>query len=719
MAVRVTIEGAERIPREPVLIIPNRVDEQVVRVLKERLGGEEKIEWLVQEELRQKAGMLEQGERGWMFSPRRQSADALHERIRVRLESGRHVVLLPGRPVQAPVYYADVPPSTLNYLLGEYKRQVLPVYVGLYDEGGDVVSGAPYEEAQVSFLPVFSAAANSAVRVADAWSSAATEQVTAHIEKRGNTLSKVLLDSLLEHPEARIIDGVDEQSLNYRRLLTLAAPLMRRLRKSTTLRRMGIILPPGRFSVIANVACILAGITPVNIDYNYTQQEFAAVAQQAELTLYITGSRFRQKQQHFPWPPERDLLLIEEMLEPAENIVVHLWERLMSRMERRKVATRSGTRERGAQTEALMVFRLPGESAGGRGVLLSHRSVLAGYRLTAARLGLQSGQRVLSSLPFYHRAGLFLGLLYPLLSGQDIITYPEPEAAKRLCTLVRKYQPSTVPLDARQLPGILAHTHEHDFDATKHILVTGRLTEAMAQRAFQEHGLCLCSCYLPAEIAMPVACSIRPEKGGSSAWAVPCGDMGNVGLVLPGVTVKVMNGEQNAATGEQGHLWVKGAALFSGFVGKDAPPNEGGPRGWVDMGDIASIREDGLLCIGGPQERFSRIDGELVSHAQAEDVLGSLLGADAASETPQLAVVGAPTPDGRGEQLVLLSTLHQSVGPHDVITTRYAIANARYPTKLAPGRILAVRALPTLRGGGVNYDLCRRYVLQVVTSERR
>ncbi len=723
MAARVTIEGAERVPGESVLVIPNRVDEEVVRVLEERLGGMHKITWLVQEELRPAAEVLQQvgrdGAHGMMFSPRRLDAETLHEQIRVRLESGRHVVLLPGRPVQAPAHYADVPPRTLNYLLGGYKRQVLPVFVGLYGGGGAPVGGAPYEEAQVSFLPVFSAAANSAARVADAWSFTSTEQVTASMEKCGGILSKVLLDSLQEHPDAQVIDGVDEQGLNYRRLLMLAMLLVRRLRKSTTLRRMGIILPPGRFSVIANVACILAGITPVNIDYNYTQQEFSAVAQQAELTLYITGRRFRQKQRHFPWPPERDLLFIEEMLEPAGNIVVHLWERMTNRVGRHRSAAWLGDTREGAEAEALTVFRIPEEGDEVRGVRLSHRAVLAGYRLTAARLGLQPGQRVLSSLPFYHRAGLFLGLIYPLLSGQDIITYPEPETAKRLCTLVRKYQPNMMPLDARQLPGILAHAQERDFGGTKHILVTGRLTEAMAQRAYRERGLCLCSCYLPAELAMPVACSVRPEGGGASAWTVPCGDVGSVGMVMPGVAVKVRNGEKDAARGEQGHLWVKGAALFSGCAGKDVPPEEGLPRRWVDTGDIASIREDGLLCVGGPQERFSRIEGEYVSHAQAEEVLGSLLGADAASETPQLAVVGAPTSDGRGEQLVLLSTLHQSVGPHDVITTRYSIANARYSTKLAPQRILAVRAIPTLRGGGVDYDLCRRYVLKVVTSERR
>lgn len=709
MTEKVTIEGKETIKEEPVLVVPNRVDEVVVSKLEEILGGMQQIVWLVQDELLPTAEVLRKvgrkGSRGLTFSPRRQGAEGLHEQIRMSLESKRHVVLLPGKPIQPPAHHADVPPNTLNYLLGEYTRAVMPIYVGMYKDGDEIVNGAPYDEIRISILPAFTAKGDGAARVGRAWAEVAVEQICSLEEQRNETLRGDLLRSLSEHPEARVTDGVDEQSMSYRRLLALAIPVARRLRRHHSVKRLGIILPPGRFAVIANVACILAGITPINIDYNYTQQEFSAVTQQTGLTLFVTGSDFRQKQLHFPWPPKRDLLLIEEMLEPEHNFIKYVRDKMVNIWGKRWIAAQSGKEERGAQKEALMVFSVPEEGIDACGVQLSHRAVLTGFRLTTARLSLQPGQRVLSSMPLYHREGLLLGLIYPLLRGQDIITYPEPDAAKRLCTLVRRYKPSVVPLDARQLSGILACVHENDFGETSHILVTGRLTEEIAQRAYREHGMCLCACYFPMVCAMPVACSIRPGKEGTSYRAIPCGGVGCVGMVMPGTAVKIMNGEKEVVTGERGHLWVKCAAPFTAFAGEEQPKNL---HGWVCTGDIAAVRADGLLVIGGSQTGFSCIDGEFISHAQAEDALCKLLKVDSADNVPKLAVVGVPSPDGKREELVLLSTLHKSVGPHDVLTTRYALANARYSTKLAPQRILAMRKIPTLRGGGVDYNLCRQ-----------
>lgn len=709
MTEKVTIEGEESVMREPVLVIPNRVDEVVVSKLEEVLGGIQRIVWLVQDELRPTVEVLRKagrkGSRGLTFSPRRHMAEELHEQIRMNLESNRHVVLLPGKPIQPPAYHSDVPPNTLNYLLGEYTRAVMPIYVGMYKDGGKIASEAPYDDVRISFLPIFTPKGDGAAQVERAWAEIATEQICSLEEHHSESLYSALLQSLSAHPDACIIDGVDEQSMSYRRLLALVIPVVRNLRKYSSLNRLGIILPPGRFAVIANVACILAGITPVNIDYNYTQQEFSTVTQQAGLTLFITGSNFRQKQLHFPWPPKRDLLLIEDMLEPEHSFIKCLRDKMVNVWGKRWLAAHLKKVEGSSQKEALMVFTAPEEGVDAYGVHLSHRAVLTGFRLTTTRLTLQPEQRVLCSIPLHHREGLLLGLIYPLLCGQDIITYPEPDAAKRLCTLVRRYKPCIVPLNARQLPGILASVHEHDFDATSHILVMGRLTEEVAQKAFKEHGMCLCACYFPMISAMPVACSIRPSKGATSYRSIPCGGSGRVGMVMPGTAVKIMNGDNEVMTGKRGLLWVKCAASSSVFTGDVQPKNL---HGWVCTGDVAAVRPDGLLAIGGPQTDFSRIDGEFISHAQVEDVLCALLKVDSTDNIPKLAVVGIPSPDGKQDELVLLSTLHKSVGPHDVTTTRYALANAQYSTKLAPQKILAMRKIPTLRSGGVDYNRCRQ-----------
>ncbi len=719
----VTIIGADHLPEEPALVIPNRVDSTALNILEETLGGMSKIAWLVEDTLRPSAELMHRvsrdGSSGILFSASNRDRHAVFKRISAMQAAGRHVVLLPGRPVQPPACIADVPLRVLRYLLEGYEGQVLPVYVGMYRKEGRaglVTSAPPYERMIVEALSPFIPGDGTAERLMTAWHVAGANQVAAALPEEEETLGNALLRSLTEHPRAVIIDGVNEQKMSYRQLLTLAVPLARRLRKRTNIPRMGIILPPGRLSIVANVACILAGITPVNIDYNYTKRLFDSVVQQAELNRFISGSSFMQKLPKFPWPPSRDILLIEELLAVSGFSFQFIKERLVSRLGRRRLAAWMNAPVAAGQQEALTAFSLPEEDSGVRGTRLSHYAVLTGYRLAASRLELHPGQRTLSSLPFHYRAGLMLGLIYPLLSGQDIITYPEPYASKRICELARSYHPAIAAFEPRQIPGILAQAQKGDLADAKHILVAGRVPIAQAQQAYRDLKICLCECYMPAECAMPTACSIappeQPERG--QAHALPGGAPGTVGLPMPGLAVKVTDilaPNTLLKAGEQGLLWVKGEPLFSGFAGEETAVQKNNAERWVCTGDIGYIRPDGLLTVGGTRERYSYVDGQLVSHAQVEEILATILLSQDEADEPRIAIVGIPVGNERAEQIVLLSTLHHAVGPHDVITLRYALVNARYPSHYAPQRIIALRAIPVLPGGAIDYDLCRRLAL--------
>ena len=719
----VTINGVAQLPEKPVLVIPNRVDSTVLRRLEELLGGMGKIAWLVEDTLRPSDEIMAQvsrkGSQGIIFSVARGSHEALAEQVKAKLVSGRYVVLLPGRQEQPGACVTDVPMRVLQHLLEGYNGQVLPMYVGMYrgvNEPALLTSESPYEYAVVSFLSTFIPEDEPAERLVAAWAVEASNCVGTVPPLPEETLAAGLLRSLTNHPHAVIIDGVNEQKMSYRRLLTLAAPLARRLRKNTIERRMGIILPPGRLSIIANVACMLAGISPVNIDYNYSESTFRSVAEQAELTRFITGSNFMQKQPDFPWPPSRDILLIEELLTASSISFQLIKEYLVGRLGRRHLASWMDMPVSTVHGEALTAFSLPEEGTGVRGVLLSHRAVMVGYRLAVSRLGIRAGGRVISSLPFYYRTGLTLGLVYPLLSGQDIITYPEPYAAKRICNLAHKYGPAMLTLEPRQIPGILEAAHTGDFVEGGHILVAGRVPMAVAQQAYHDHKIVLCECYMPPECAMPVACSMPPQPvgKGTSPHVIPSGAPGTVGMVMPGLAVRVTNHLQPdvpLGTGEAGLVWVKGEPLFSGFVQEGMPSPDISTNRWICTGDIGCIRADGLLTVGGPRECFSYVEGELISHARVEEILADILSVPRMIAEPRIAVVGIPTSDGRGEQVVLLSTLHKVVGPHDVITLRYAIVNERIPSQYAPQRIVALRAIPTLAGGGVDYAFCRHLAL--------
>lgn len=702
-----------------MLVIPNRVDAATLAALENALGGRSKVAWMLEHDLRPSPELLTLLQRheagGFFISQRHLSQEALLARIRSKFAAGQHVVLLPGRPVQPPAAPADTTPDLLHYLLDEYPHPVLPVYAGRYNTKKPpfitTAEDEAYDKVVVSILPAVSPTPTTAAGVMAAWLAAAADQVGKLMENTtsASTLPHALLCSLLEHPGAKIIDGVDDSQMTYRQLLVRAATLARQLRRHVANKRIGIILPPGKYSIIANVACLLAGITPVNIDYEYGSAAFESVARQAELNRLITEHRFIQMQEDFPWPLTRDILFIDDIPDTSGFHLPLAWRLLHRLVTPARIASWIRTPEKlRPQDEALAIFSPASEGAAVQGAALSHQAVLAGAALCFSRFRIGAGKRVLSALPYHHRAGLLAGLIQPLLLGQDIITYPLPQAGKRLCCLARQYKPAMAVFTAGQAADVLAHAEEQDFAATTCFHVADRLHAEEVQRAYAEHGIYLCSCYLPPECAMPVACNTAPPAE-NPPHALPAASPGSMGLPLPGVAIRITDIDDPLHVlplTEQGMVWVKGPGMFSQFAEEGEAPAVPAHERWCCTGDIGRLREDGLLEVHGPRARFSKIEGAIISHEAAERHISRLL-QKPGEPLPAVAVLGARSADTGKEELVLLSTAHKVKGPHDVISLRYTITNAHLSALMAPAQIIPLRAIPTLPGGRVDYARCR------------
>src|SRR5205085_12387854 len=78
-------------------------------------------------------------------------------------------------------------------------------------------------------------------------------------------LGRACLRGLKRHPfRTALTDGMDGSTLSRSKLLGAAIALGRHLQKTCPERRIGIVLPPGKGGVVANLAVTLAGKVPVN-----------------------------------------------------------------------------------------------------------------------------------------------------------------------------------------------------------------------------------------------------------------------------------------------------------------------------------------------------------------------------------------------------------------------------------------------------------------------
>ena len=102
----------------------------------------------------------------------------------------------------------------------------------------------------------------------------------------------------------RSIDGLDHSTLSRGKLLGVATALARHLRSAAAReRRIGIVLPPGKGGVVANLAVVLAGKIPVNLNFTSGREAIESRQTQAGLRTIISARAMAKKLRRiFPGP---------------------------------------------------------------------------------------------------------------------------------------------------------------------------------------------------------------------------------------------------------------------------------------------------------------------------------------------------------------------------------------------------------------------------------
>lgn len=692
-----SIEGLSHIPSTPVLVIPNRITPGAVCALIQALGGKEKISWMLEQSHYPPPEILPhlsgKDSAGFLFSMAHAASLTLSDTLHTHLKT-RHVVLVCAVPDDQ----ATEIHGRLLSLLDE-TLDTLPVYVD--------------DENRLHIMPVEKAGASLASRIQSAWLEAKAACMGQRLQLQKPSLAHALLHSLKAHPDALVHDGVDDSRLSYKRLLIHALIFSKRLQKQSNNRTIGIILPPGKYAAIANIACILAGMIPLNINYTASAASFRKQAKAAGITRYITETRFTQKQQLFAWPSPRDLIFIDREISTFSKAERRLYAFIVSCLGEEALARHIQLPYPAPEDTALLLFTT---ATGGqaKGVPYSHRMLLSGLRQMSHTLNLQPGRCSLSALPLYHPAGLLHGLLLPILSGMDIATYPSATSSRRLCHLARQYGAILTAFTPVQTSALLDAAKEQPdtFASMQHFLIVGEKAPAsLVRRAAQEFNLTLQECYMLAEAASPVA--LRTPLPGKSPSAL---------LPLPGMAIRITDlgkSEKALLPSSTGLIWIKGPSVLSAYLGNTPDADSCIHDGWFCTGDVGRLNEEGFLEIYGRQERFSKINDELVSHVQAEETLYTVLHLDPARHPRQLAVIGIPNPRNKCDMLVLLTTIHKSVSPHGLIDIRYKILNAHRPASHAPERMIPVSFIPTLPNGKLDYLSCRRGAIEYLNNARR
>lgn len=709
---KVRITGLENIQTVPSLYLPNRVDAAVLNELEHKLGGEENVAYMVEEVLLPEAEVMRflKKRHVVIFNFRKANVKALREQLLAQMEEGRDVVFVPGRPNSIMGCTSDVPMPFLMQLAALHISPV-PVFAGHYRENilRAFTTDKTYEWISVSILPKLSPGPRTGERVMEAWLEAsATEYERNPI--LDYSLARLLVEGMRRNGKVEIIDGMDGSALPYYKVLGVAMALSRELKKMVKEPRLGIILPPGKGGLIANYACILAGIVPVNINYTSSDSAFKSIIRQSGITRFITARAFMSKLPQFPWPDGDAIIHLDKTLKGIGMPKIAGWVAFARFAPMGLINVTFNLDNRKGNDEAALLFT-SGSSGEPKGVSFTHRMIIANMTQVLSKVTLPPGNKFLCSLPIFHSFGLTISTLLPPVYGFGMVTYPSPLDAKKLNELIEQHKCALVVTTPTFARSMLRRAGAHTYDSVKFFIVGAeKLQTSVADEFKKKCNVTLLEGYGLTETA-PV-CGVNLQETGPTKeqpYFVPGYKFGSIGQLLPGLAVRITDPDDDnvrLTLDEQGMIWFKGPNVFKGYVGRE-DLNEGIFKdGWFKTGDLGRVDLNGMLTLGGRRSRFSKIGGEMVPHEVVENAIEEFVTHPEGFVGRAVAVVGVPDAQ-KGEALVLLSCVHHSQLTQALDEIRTYMVEQGLPRLWCPREIIPVETIPALPSGKMDLRGCQ------------
>ncbi len=299
-------------------------------------------------------------------------------------------------------------------------------------------------------------------------------------------------------------------------------------------------------------------------------------------------------------------------------------------------------------TDAAVLPYSSGTTGRGKGVILTHRNLVANLSQIGHTGHVTSASRILAVLPFFHIYGMTCMMNQGLHKRATVITMPKFDLAEFL-RIISEYRIQRVYIAPPTAIALAKHPMVDDYDLSCiEVIFSGaapldaELGHAMGKRlgctVLQGYGMTELS---PVSHCMP---DDRPDL-----------DLNSSGFAVPNVVCKLVDPatEEEVGVGGRGELWVKGPNVMAGYLNNpEATASTLDDEGYLHTGDIAEVTDEGVFSIVDRVKELIKYKGYQVPPAELEAILLTH------DKIADVAVIGVR--DSEGEEVPKAFVVRQS-----------------------------------------------------------
>ena len=319
--------------------------------------------------------------------------------------------------------------------------------------------------------------------------------------------------------------------------------------------RVGVLLPTSRAAVVTFFGLQAEGRVPAMLNFSTGPAAAQSACKAAEITLVVTARRFVEKAK---LEPLVDRARVADHRVYLEDVRARNRDVRAARRAASLATARPKHRRRDAPTIRRWCSLRRDRKGTPKGVVLSHRNLLANRHQLASVVDFSPRDIVFNALPVFHSFGLTGGLLLPLLAGVRMFLYPSPLHYRTVPELAYGVNATILFGTDTFLAGYARVADNYDFYSVRYVFAGAERVKPETRRVWSEKfGIRILEGYGATETAPALAVNTPMHF-----------KAGTVGRLLPGIEHRV---ERSQGINDGGRLFVRGPNVMLGYLRAENP----------------------------------------------------------------------------------------------------------------------------------------------------